>query len=122
MLPASLLPSLLLDVRTTLFPNNSLGPPPAPGPQTSEELERVRARAARDLLGLVPGPVAAVFFASPDPDRWRCQVETDMLDLFSDPYLNRHLIYAALELVLVRLLPELAEETWSDLMKERGVI
>ncbi|KAJ4391494.1 hypothetical protein N0V93_005111 [Gnomoniopsis smithogilvyi] len=46
-------------------------------------------------------------------------IETDILDVFSDPYCNKHLMYSALELVLVRLMPELGEQGIAELWEER---
>lgn len=46
-------------------------------------------------------------------------IETDILDVFSDPYCNKHLMYGALELVLVRLMPELGEQGIAQLWEER---
>jgi hypothetical protein len=42
-----------------------------------------------------------------------------MLDVFSDPYCNKHLAYGILELILVRLMPELAEKGVIELWEER---
>lgn len=47
------------------------------------------------------------------------EIETGILDVFSDPYCNKHLMYGALELVLVRLVPELAEKGVVELWEER---
>lgn len=47
------------------------------------------------------------------------EIETDILDVFSDPYCNKHLMYGALELVLVRLMPELGEQGVAELWEER---
>jgi hypothetical protein len=49
------------------------------------------------------------------------QVE-DILDVFGDAYCNKHLVYNILELIIVRLVPELEESTPSDLLSERGVL
>jgi hypothetical protein len=49
------------------------------------------------------------------------QVE-QILDVFGDAYLNKHLVYHILELVIVRLVPELRESTPSQLLSERGVL
>jgi hypothetical protein len=48
-------------------------------------------------------------------------IETDLLDPFSDAYCNKHLIFAIIESVLVKLLPELSERGITELMEERGV-
>ena len=42
-----------------------------------------------------------------------------LLMVLSDEYCNKHLVYGILELVLVRLMPELAEKGVVDLMEER---
>ncbi|KAG8166144.1 hypothetical protein KVR01_004696 [Diaporthe batatas] len=47
------------------------------------------------------------------------EIEAGILDVFSDPYCNKHLMYGALELVLVRLVPELAEKGVVELWEER---
>lgn len=49
-------------------------------------------------------------------------IETEILDLFADEYCNKHLVYAIIETVLVRLLPELSERSVAELMDDRGVI
>ncbi|KAM5430800.1 hypothetical protein McanMca71_005124 [Microsporum canis] len=48
-------------------------------------------------------------------------VEHDLLDLFSDSYCNKHVIYSIVELVLIKLIPEMGEHSVTDLMNERGV-
>lgn len=48
-------------------------------------------------------------------------IEMDLLDPFSDAYCNKHLIFAVIESVLVKLLPELSERGITELMEERGV-
>jgi hypothetical protein len=42
-----------------------------------------------------------------------------VLDVLADPYCNRHLLYAVVELLLVRLLPELQEKGVAELLGER---
>ncbi|KAI2785202.1 PXA domain-containing protein [Daldinia loculata] len=53
-----------------------------------------------------------------DENRILSEIETGVLDVFSDPYCNKHLLYGILELILVRLMPELTEkgviELWED--------
>ncbi|RAO64345.1 uncharacterized protein BHQ10_000357 [Talaromyces amestolkiae] len=49
-------------------------------------------------------------------------IESDLLDPFSDAYCNKHLIYAIVELVLIKLIPELSEQSVSSLMEERGIV
>jgi len=47
------------------------------------------------------------------------EIEATVLDVFSDEYCNKHLMYSVLELVLVRLMPELAEKGVEELWDER---
>lgn len=47
-------------------------------------------------------------------------IEAGILDVFSDPYCNKHLMYGALELILVRLVPELAEKGPVELWEQRS--
>ena len=49
------------------------------------------------------------------------QVE-EILDVFGDAYLNKHLVYNILELVITRVVPELRELTPSEILSERGVV
>lgn len=78
-----------------------------------------RHECAISLLSLLPPAACRTFFGSGDPDLWASAVEGEMLDVFGDEYLNRHLAYAILELVVVRVLPELAEKGVKELMRER---
>ncbi|KAL1961341.1 hypothetical protein VTO42DRAFT_69 [Malbranchea cinnamomea] len=48
-------------------------------------------------------------------------IERDILDLFSDSYCNKHLMFAIVETVLVKIVPELAEHSVAELMNERGL-
>ncbi|GJC86617.1 hypothetical protein ColLi_09455 [Colletotrichum liriopes] len=47
------------------------------------------------------------------------EIEEGILDVFSDEYCNKHLVYSILELILVRLMPELAEKGVVELWEER---
>ncbi|KAK2004891.1 hypothetical protein LX36DRAFT_665387 [Colletotrichum falcatum] len=47
------------------------------------------------------------------------EIEEGILDVFSDEYCNKHLVYGILELILVRLMPELAEKGVAELWEER---
>lgn len=49
-------------------------------------------------------------------------IESTLLDLFADDYANKHLVYSIIELVLVRLLPELGEKSVAELLEDRGVV
>lgn len=54
-----------------------------------------------------------------DESRILSEIETDILDVFSDAYCNKHLVYGILELILVRLMPELTEKGVIELWEER---
>ncbi|OJK02813.1 hypothetical protein ASPACDRAFT_40126 [Aspergillus aculeatus ATCC 16872] len=45
----------------------------------------------------------------------------EILDLFSDDYCNKHLIYSIMEAILTNLLPELSERSIAELMEDRGL-
>lgn len=123
----SLLPPLLLHVRAIIFPNNALGPP-APPPPSREESLRIRSKAASDILSLVPRRIARTFFAiSRDDDEqereeMQAEIEESMLAWTDDVELNKFLIYAILEYVVIRLVPEMKGKTPRELLAERGVI
>jgi len=123
-LPPSILPPLLLNLRIALFPGNAQGPP-ALEPPSSEERLQIRRRCAEAILSLVPPRVSRVYFNvdadKEGEDEMLRQVE-DILDVFGDAYCNKHLVYNILELVIVRLVPELGESTPSELLSERGIL
>ncbi|RYP79112.1 hypothetical protein DL771_000090 [Monosporascus sp. 5C6A] len=54
-----------------------------------------------------------------DEERILSEIETGIIDVFSDTYCNKHLMYGILELILVRLMPELAEKGVIELLEER---
>lgn len=57
----------------------------------------------------------------PEEDFLLRTIESDLLDLLGDAYCNKHLIFAILETVLARILPELSERSVEALMEDRGV-
>ncbi|KAL2043119.1 hypothetical protein N7G274_004179 [Stereocaulon virgatum] len=118
--PPSLLPQILQSARRILFPHSTLPPPSpsSPPPILEEEIAAVKRHAADSLLSLIPPAVCKQFFATKEPGVWRAEVERE-LDVWRDAYMNRHLAYAVLELVLVRVLPELAEKSVQDLLRDR---
>ncbi|KAK8138883.1 hypothetical protein PG984_002263 [Apiospora sp. TS-2023a] len=64
-------------------------------------------------------PEATPLQCHEEDDRILSEIETGILDVFSDAYCNKHLMYGVLELILVRLMPELAERGVIDLWEER---
>ncbi|KAF2463288.1 uncharacterized protein BDR25DRAFT_397254, partial [Lindgomyces ingoldianus] len=109
-------PILLRTVRATLFPNNTLGPPRKT--PNVEEARLIKRRCAATLLGLLPGSVAAIFFASENSALQMVQME-ELLECLDDAYLNKHLIFQIVELIVVRLVPELGERGVRELLEER---
>jgi len=110
------LPILLRTIRATLFPNNAIGTPRTT--PTVEEAMNIKHCCAATLLGLLPAPVAATFFASKSRLEQLQQIEI-LLDCLDDTYLNKHLIFQIVELIVVRLVPELGEREVQELMEER---
>lgn len=43
----------------------------------------------------------------------------EVLNVFEDTYCNKHLMYGVVELILVRLIPELSERSVEELREER---
>lgn len=81
----------------------------------------IKRRAAESVRGLLPTYIARKYYATGDDDTIVEEIIEDLLDPLDDVYLNKHLVYAVLELILIRLIPELAEQPVSDLLAERGV-
>lgn len=52
----------------------------------------------------------------------RAQIEESMLCWTDDAELNKHLIYSILDLILLRLVPEMQGKTPIELLAERGVV
>ena len=106
--------------------------PPPPGSSGAAPGGRQESSAASKEAQRPPPPERAPSPPSP-PDlaptsqddeeeaRLLAAIETDILDLFADDYCNRHLVYAIIETVLARLLPELSEYSVTELMEHRGV-
>lgn len=115
MLDPTLLPLLLRNARAALFPNNTLAPPRRV-PSAPEQL-LIRRRCAQAMLLLVPAGVQEIYFGS--RDRAVQQVEDTLLNVFADSYCNKHFLYGATELIILRLMPELAEKKVSALLDER---
>lgn len=58
---------------------------------------------------------------NPEEDALLDVIENDLLDVFSDEYCNKHLVYSVIETVLAKVLPEMTERSVADLMEDRGV-
>ncbi|KAI1000475.1 hypothetical protein K3495_g7717 [Podosphaera aphanis] len=114
-LAPTVLPTLLRAARAALFPYNMPGPP-RPTPDVAECLI-MRRHCAEVLLDLLPARVREIYFGP----GWNQMVEEveQGLDIVGDVYCNKHLIYGLVELVLVRLMPELAECGIEELIEQR---
>ena len=110
------LPVVLRTLRATLFPNNALGAPRQI--PSDEEAQAIKHRCAATLLDLVPPKVAAAFFATYEHEKQIRQIE-DTLSSLDDPYLNKHLVFQIVELIVLRLFPELGERGVKELLEER---
>ncbi|MCJ1482716.1 hypothetical protein MMC06_002882 [Schaereria dolodes] len=125
-LPTTLLPPLLHTLRTTLFPHNTLAPP-SPVPSPTQQLAAKR-KCAETILDTVPPRIAGRFLAvgtaagegndARAREKMVAEVE-GILDVFGDSYMNKHLVFGIVELVLVRLVPELGENGVGELMAMR---
>ena len=102
-----LLPRILLAIRGALFPENALAP--TRQTPTSAEVAEIKRECAKTIVESVPALIRQRYFATKDLDLMRQDVE-DTLDLFADSYINKHLILSAVELLVIRLFPELGEE------------
>jgi hypothetical protein len=114
-LDPTLLPVLLRSARAAVFPNNAPASPriiPSP-----EEQLLIRRRCAQTILSLIPAQIQDIYFG-PDIETRIKDVE-DVLNTFDDSYCNKHLLYGIVELILVRLMPELAEKGIEELLEER---
>ncbi|CCT66209.1 related to MSS51 protein [Fusarium fujikuroi] len=125
------LPPLLRTLRGILFPNNAPGKTTLFPPSSDAELQALRRRAAKSLWGLLPKGVGRLYFGG---RLWRRSAESecdlsddeDLVDemerlllVLDDEYCNKHLMYSILELLLARLMPELAEKSVTELWEER---
>ncbi|KAF2875544.1 PXA domain-containing protein [Massariosphaeria phaeospora] len=115
-LDPAFIPILLRTVRTGLFPNNNLVPPRQS--PSDEEVRKIKRRCATALLDLLPASMAAAFFATENPLEKLRRVE-QLLDCLDDAYLNKHLVFQIVELIVLRLVPELGERGVQELMDER---
>ncbi|SMR42419.1 unnamed protein product [Zymoseptoria tritici ST99CH_1E4] len=104
------LPHLLQATRTALFPNNALAPARIP-PSSPEEVARIRSDCAAAIVDAIPPGIWQRLLATKEVDRARKEVEgEDLLGLLEDGFVNRHLVVSVVDLLVVRLFPELIEE------------
>lgn len=102
------LPPALHAARSALFPDNALAPTRIP--PTSDEARQMRRECAEAIVDAVPTALRRRFFATEAKALMVDDVESE-LDLLGDSYVNKHLIMSAVELIAVRLFPELAKNS-----------
>jgi hypothetical protein len=91
---------------------------------SAAEIVAIKRRCAETIANALPPAVGARFFAVRGVDadlREEALVDQveSLLDVLGDAYMNRHLVFGIVELVVVRVLPEMGEKGVSVLMKER---
>ena len=147
-LDPSYLPPLLATIRQTLFPNNSLFPPPPSStsptpstpPPTGEDLAKLKRKTAEDILSLLPLPLIQRIWGGlkredDTEEQLRNYVEQEILSVWEDEWMNKWVYYRVLETVVVAILPELGadkekdvdeeeeeEKTVKGLLERRGII
>lgn len=105
-LSANWLPSVLQAARNALFPDNRLAAPRIP--PSDDEVIQIRRECATAILDAIPSIVRTHFFATTDEDEMVRELEAE-LGLLGDAHINKHLIVSVIELLVVRLFPELVE-------------
>lgn len=100
-----LLPSVLQAIRSALFPNDALAA--ARQTPTAAEMVEMKRECANTIVEAIPAVVRTRFFSTEDQDVMRDDIG-ESLDVFGDAYINKNLIISAVELIVVRLFPELA--------------
>jgi hypothetical protein len=116
------IPKLLRIVRATLFPNNQPGPPRKV--PSAAEVVAIKRRCAETIATVLPSAVGARYFAV-NGVKLELRGEAlvgeieGLLDVLGDSYMNRHLVFGIVELVVVRCLPELGQKGVGELMRER---
>jgi hypothetical protein len=91
---------------------------------SAAEIVAIKRKCAETIADVLPPAVAVRFFAvrgvSAESRRELLVNEVEgMLDVLGDAYMNRHLVFNIVELVVVRILPEMGEKGVGVLMKER---
>lgn len=104
-------PSVLQAARNALFPGNVLGP--ARIPPTMDETAAIKFECAVAIVEALPEALRVRFFATKDKNLMVEDVAAE-LDVLADPYVNKGLVIRAIELIAVRLFPELTASSDSS--------
>lgn len=125
-LSPSQLPTLLRTLRGVLFPNNAPGQSTLRPPSSEDELLALRRRAASALWRLLPRGVTRLYLGGgllggEASDQHGAEVDQieHLLMVLDDEYCNKHLVYGVLELILIRVMPEMSEQGVAELWEER---
>jgi len=115
------IPKLLRIVRATLFPNNAPGPPRRI--PDAAEIVAIKRKCAETIVTILPPALGARYFSVTAGKEERnealiSEVE-GLLGVLGDAYMNRHLVFGILSLVVVRLVPEMEVKGVGELMRER---
>lgn len=94
-----------------MFPNNALAP--ARIPPTESETLRIKRDCAYTIVDAIPEIVRTRFFATDDVEQMADDVERS-LDLLGNVYINKHLVISAVDLLAVRLFPELVVDEGNE--------
>ncbi|KAF8470546.1 PXA domain-containing protein [Kalaharituber pfeilii] len=117
----ALLVQILASARAAMFPSGGSMGPPRPHPTESEKLA-MREAAARALVRRIPGWVKRHWFgggAEGEEERECWKVVEEHLDVLADKEINKHLVYQVVELLVVRLVPEVGEAVVRELLEGR---
>jgi hypothetical protein len=127
----SYIPKVLKIARATLFPNNAPGLP-RKVPDAIEIIE-IKRKCAESIAAVLPETVGARYFGIPSGGvlNEACGENSGvtkeaivddvdgLLDVLGDAYMNKHLIFGILSLIVLRLAPELGTEGVGELMREK---
>ncbi|KAK7208406.1 PXA domain-containing protein [Myxozyma melibiosi] len=105
--------STLAVSRQTLFPNNDSMAAPRPYP-SDEEKTQILNRVHRNILRVVPARMRKQILG----EDAREGVE-ELLSPFENKFANKHLLYFLFDIVIIKLLPEMAEMTPEELKEWR---
>lgn len=103
----AMLPPALQAIRRAIFPDDALGP--ARVPPSEDEVIAIKRECSRVIVEVLPPFIRQKYFATENVASMRHDVEGS-LDLFADSYINKHLVVEIVELIVLRLFPEIAEE------------
>ena len=119
MLNPTLLPPALEAIRRAIFPDDALGP--ARIPPTDVETIAIKRESARVIVEVIPPYVRGKYFATEDAELMRADVEDFVGLLFGDSFINKHLIVEIVEVVFLKLFPEIGASTFRRSLCQIGL-